>query len=436
MDELYYSENDFTIVSVKGRWVLDSRGNPTVEADVETAGGGYGTAIVPAGASRGMHEALELRDGDKAFQGKGVTKAVKNVNEVISEKIIGMDARDQAAIDRAMIELDGTSNKSKLGANAILAVSLAVAKAAASTYGMPLFQYLGGKMARVLPTPLMNVINGGKHAGNELSIQEFMIVPVGADSFSNALRISCEVYYCLKDILQGKYGKNAINVGDEGGFAPPMRESREALNALVNAIKKSGYEPGREVLLALDAAASNFYSNGQYSIDGKSLSRDELLEYYRQLVEEYPIISIEDPFHEEDFEGYRLITDKLQRKGIQIVGDDIFVTNVKRLAKGIEAGAGNALLLKVNQIGTLTEALEAAFMSFRNGWNVIVSHRSGETEDATISHLAVALRCGQIKTGAPARGERTAKYNELLRIEEYLGNEAQFLGASALKTRK
>jgi len=346
---------------------------------------------------------------------------------------VGMDARDQAAVDRAMIELDGTPNKSRLGANAILAVSLATAKAAASTYGMPLFEYLGGKLARVLPTPLMNVINGGKHAGNELSIQEFMIVPVGADRFSEALRVACEVYYSLREVLLDRYGKPAVNVGDEGGFAPPMRESREALNALVEAARKAGYEPGSDVALAIDAAASNFHSGGRYRIDGRELTREELVDYYLELVSEYPIVSIEDPLEEEDFEGFRLITEKLRARKVQVVGDDIFVTNVKRLAKGIEMGAASALLLKVNQIGTLTEAIEAAFTAMGSGWSVVVSHRSGETEDTTIAHLAVALNCGQIKTGAPARGERTAKYNELLRIEEYLAGEAVYLGAKAFK---
>ncbi len=425
--------DEFTIVLVKGRWVLDSRGNPTVEADVVTAGGGYGSAAVPAGASRGTYEALELRDGGRRFQGKGVERAVANINEVIAKRIVGMDARDQAAVDRAMVEADGTPNKSKLGANAILAVSLAVAKAAASTYGMPLFQYLGGKLARVLPTPLMNVINGGKHAGNELSIQEFMIVPVGADRFSEALRMACEVYYSLRELLLTKYGKSAVNVGDEGGFAPPMRESREALGALVEAVRRAGYDPGSDFVLALDAAASSFYHDGRYRIDGRELERHEIIDYYLELSNEYPIVSIEDPLHEEDFEGFSEITAKLKPRGVQVVGDDLFVTNVKRLAKGIEVGAATALLLKVNQIGTLTEALEAAFLAQRSGMKVIVSHRSGETEDATIAHLAVALNCGQIKTGAPARGERTAKYNELLRIEEYLAGEAVYLGARAFR---
>jgi len=424
---------DFIIADVSARWILDSRGNPTVETEVVTIGGGFGRAAVPAGASRGKHEALELRDGGKKFRGKGVLNAVRNVNEVIAKKIMGMDSRNQRGIDRVMIKLDGTPNKSKLGANAILSVSLAVAKAAANTYGLPLFQYLGGALARVLPVPLMNIINGGKHAGNKLKIQEFMIVPVGADSFSEALRVGCEVYQYLKEYLVENYGKSAINVGDEGGFAPPLKISREALEALRKSVERAGYELGRDVLLALDAAASEFYDEekGVYEIDGKELTRDELLDYYAELVGEYPIVSIEDPFHEEDFEGFRIAVEKL--KGVQIVGDDLFVTNLSRLRKGIEMGAANALLLKVNQIGTLTEAIDAAFESFRNGYNVIVSHRSGETEDTTVAHLAVALNTGQIKTGAPARGERTAKYNELLRIEEYLGGEAIFLGEQAFK---
>lgn len=433
MSETPLVENEFTIVLVKGRWILDSRGNPTVEADVVTAGGGIGTAAVPAGASRGTYEALELRDGGKKFQGKGVERAVSNINGLIAQRVIGMDSRDQERVDKVMIELDGTPNKSKLGANAILAVSLATAKAAASTYGMPLFQYLGGKLARVLPTPLMNVINGGKHAGNELSIQEFMIVPVGSDKFSEALRMACEVYYSLKEVLVWRYGKSSINVGDEGGFAPPMKESREALDALIEAIKKAGYEPGNEFVLALDAAASSFYAGGRYRIDGKELGRGELIDYYLELVNEYPIVSLEDPLEEEDFEGFREITSKLKQRGVQVVGDDLFVTNVKRLMKGIEVGAASALLLKVNQIGTLTEALEAAHLAQRCGLNVIVSHRSGETEDTSIAHIAVALSCGQIKTGAPARGERTAKYNELLRIEEYLAGEAVYLGLKAIR---
>ena len=422
-----YSEDAFKIVLVRGREVLDSRGNPTVEAEVRTKGNGIGVALVPAGASKGVHEAVELRDGDKRYHGLGVRKAIANIEQVIAPTIKGMDARQQRAIDEVMKTLDGTKNKSKLGANAILAVSLAVAKAAASTLKVELFEYLGGIRARTLPVPLMNILNGGKHAGNKLSIQEFMIVPLGADRFSEALRIGCEVYHELKSYLKEKYGINAINVGDEGGFAPPMEFTEDAINALIVAIKRAGYDPGSDVAIALDAAASSFYSDGKYFIDGKQLERDELLEYYMTLVDEYPIVSIEDPFYEEDFEAFKEITSKLRGK-VQIVGDDLFVTNIERLRKGISVGAANALLLKVNQIGTLSEAMDAAELAFNHGYNVIVSHRSGETEDTTIADLAVALNSGLIKTGAPARGERTAKYNRLLRIEDYLGEEAVFPG--------
>ena len=423
----------FEIVRVRAREVLDSRGNPTVEVDVATRGG-FGRAAVPAGASKGAHEALELRDGGRRYHGRGVLKAVRNVNEVIAPKVVGMDARRQYEIDRLMVELDGTRNKSKLGANAILGVSLAVAKAAADTYGMQLFEYIGGARARVMPVPLMNIINGGKHAGNELSIQEFMIVPVGADSFSDALRVGSEVYHELKAYLKERYGLSAVNVGDEGGFAPPMRETREALDALVESIKRAGYSEGSDVVLALDAAASSFYDaeRGVYRIDGREVASDELLEMYVSLVDEYPIKSIEDPFHEEDFERFAELTKRVGGR-VQVVGDDLFVTNVARLRRGIEVGAANALLLKVNQIGTLTEAVEAAELALSHGYNVIVSHRSGETEDTTIAHLAVALNAGQIKTGAPARGERTAKYNELLRIEEHLGSRAVYPGIRAFR---
>ncbi len=424
--------DDFVISNIRGRWILDSRGNPTVEADLFTLGGGFGRAAVPSGASTGSHEALELRDGGKKFHGKGVEKAVRNINEIIAKELIGLDSRNQALVDATMIRLDGTPNKSRLGANAILAVSLANAKAAADTYGLMLFQYLGGTRARTMPVPLMNIINGGKHAGNRLAIQEFLIVPVGADRFSDALRIGSEVYHSLKAYLKEKYGPTAINVGDEGGFAPPMEKTREALDALVAAIKAAGYEPGEDVMLALDAAATEFFDKEKqvYRIDGQEMTREQLLEFYRKLVEEYPIVSLEDPFHEEDFEGFALATRELP---IQIIGDDIFVTNVERLKKGIEMGAANALLLKVNQIGSLTEAMEAARLAMENKYAVVVSHRSGETEDATIAHIAVALNCGQIKTGAPARGERTAKYNELLRIEEFLGRSAYFPGIKAFR---
>ncbi len=431
---LYDVEELFRIEKIKARWILDSRARPTVEVEVKTQGNGIGRAAAPAGASKGKHEAWELRDGGKAFKGYGVSKAVRNVNNIIAPVLRGMDSRRQRDIDYKMIELDNTPNKSKLGANAIVATSLAVAKAAADTYGLPLFMYLGGKYARTLPTPFMNIINGGAHAGNELAIQEFMIIPVGADTFSEALRIASEVYMELKSYLKEKYGLNAINVGDEGGFAPPMKETREALNALIESIKRAGYEPGKDVLLAIDAAASQFYDVGKdkYRIDGRELSRSQLLELYKELVEEYPIASIEDPFHEEDFEGFREITRELGSR-ILIVGDDLFVTNIERLRKGIREGAANAILIKVNQIGTLTETIDVVYEASQNSYKAIISHRSGETEDTSIAHIAVALNTGLIKTGAPARGERTAKYNELLRIEEFLGSEAIYLGEKALK---
>ena len=413
---LYNVDERFEIKDIVAREVIDSRGNPTVEVEVITKGKGYGRAIVPSGASTGSHEALELRDKEKRFGGKGVLLAVENINSIIKPEIVGYDSRMQREIDFIMIELDGTPNKSKLGANAILAVSLAVAKAAADTAKVPLYKYLGGCNSYILPVPMMNVINGGKHAGNELDIQEFMIMPVGAMTFAEAVRIGVEVYHNLKNVIVEKYGKTAINVGDEGGFAPPLKKAEEALDLLMESIKRAGYED--DVVLALDCAASEFYEDGYYKIEGKKLSREELLEYYKNLVNSYPIVSIEDPFHEEDFEGFRMITKELN---IQIVGDDLFVTNVERLKKGIELGAANALLLKVNQIGTLSEAIDAANLAFRSKYSVIVSHRSGETEDTTIADLSVALNTGQIKTGAPARGERTAKYNQLIRIEEELG---------------
>ncbi len=433
---VYEVEELFKIEEVKARWIIDSRARPTVEVDVITRGGGYGRAAAPAGASRGKHEAVEIRDGGKTFGGYGVVRAVENVNKIIAPAIIGMDSRRQRDIDYKMIELDGTPNKSKLGGNAIVATSLAVAKAAADTYGQPLFKYIGGIEARTLPVPLMNIINGGVHAGNELSIQEFMIVPIGADKFSEALRIAVEVYMELKKLLKEKYGSIAINVGDEGGFAPPMKNTREALNALVEAVRRAGYVPGQDVLLALDVAASQIYdeSKDKYIIDGKEHSRDELIEFYKKLIEEYPIASIEDPFHEEDFEGFRELVEKLGSK-ILVVGDDLFVTNIERLRKGIEVKAANAILVKVNQVGTLTEALDVVREAHRNGYKAIISHRSGETEDTSISHIAVALNTGLIKTGAPARGERTAKYNELLRIEEYLGGEAIYPGITVFPRR-
>ncbi len=422
----------YLISAVRGRMILDSRGNPTVEVDVYTQGGGFGRAAAPAGASRGRHEAVEVRDGGREFHGKGVRRAVRNVNEIIGPAIIGMDVRRQRSIDRRLIELDGTPNKSRLGGNAIVATSLAVAKAAACSLGIPLYMYIGGCNARVMPVPMLNIINGGVHAGNELAFQEFMIVPVGADKFSEALRIAVEVYHELKSYLKQVYGPSAINVGDEGGFAPPMKTSREALNALVEAIKRAGYEPGGDVLLALDAAASQFYRDGVYIVDGMELDRDELLEYYISLVDEYPITSIEDPFMEEDFEGFAELRKRIGSK-VLIVGDDLYVTNVERLRKGISIGSTTAAIVKVNQVGTLSEALDFIETLHRNGMRAIISHRSGETEDTTIAHLAVGVNSGLIKTGAPARGERTAKYNELLRIEEELAGDARFPGRRAVR---
>lgn len=419
--------SDFIIEKVRAREIIDSRGNPTVEVDVYTKKG-FGRDSVPSGASVGAHEALELRDGGRRFWGMGVLRAVESVNEVIAPRIIGMDAREQEEIDGLMVELDGTENKSRLGANAILGVSLAVARAAADTAGTPLYEYLR-RSEYVMPVPLMNVINGGKHAGNLLSVQEFIIIPVGAGSFREALRTGSEVYHVLKSLLKERYGLMAVNVGDEGGFTPPMRETREALDALRMAVERSGREG--EVLLAIDAAALSFYENGLYRIDGRSLTGEELLEFYERLADEYPIASIEDPFHEEDFEGFSELTRRLGRR-VQIVGDDLFATNPRRLARGVDTGAANALLLKVNQIGTLTEAMHVAELCFRNRYRVVVSHRSGETESTTIADIAVALGCGQIKTGAPARGERTAKYNRLLRIEEELGR-VEYPGLRAIR---
>ena len=412
-------DDSFDIYDIHAREVLDSRGNPTVEVEVLTFGGGYGKAIVPSGASTGTHEAVELRDGENRFGGKGVLKAVENVNNIIKPELIGYDSRLQREIDTLMIELDGTDNKGKLGANAILAVSLAVAKAAAETASLPLYKYIGGCNSYVMPTPMMNVLNGGEHAGNALDFQEFMIMPVGADSIAEAIRMCAETYQTLKKVISEKYGKDAVNIGDEGGFAPPINDIREALDLLSNSVKKAGYE--NEIVFALDCAASEFYSekDGAYIINGEKVPQEKLIELYKELIDEYPIVSIEDPLYEEDFEGFATITKEL--KGIQIVGDDLFVTNTERLRKGIEVGVGNALLLKVNQIGTLSESIDAANLASRNGYGVVVSHRSGESEDATIADLAVALNAGQIKTGAPARGERTAKYNQLIRIEEELG---------------
>ena len=409
------------ISRVKGREVLDSRGNPTVEVEVETEGGACGRAIVPSGASTGIYEAVELRDGGSRYHGRGVLKALASV-ERISSKILGLDVREQEAIDRLMIELDGTDNKSSLGGNAILGVSLACARAAAASMGKHLYESVGSGEEGLLPVPFFNVINGGQHAGNQLDFQEFMVAPLGAGSFREALRIGSELYHALKGQLRSEYGPTAINVGDEGGFSPPMSRPEEALDAIMKAVEEMGY--GDVVSLAMDVAASSFYKEGEgYGVAGEVLETGGLIDLYGELVGSYPIISIEDPLQEEDFEGFAEVTRSLP---IQIVGDDLFVTNVSRLKRGLEMGAGNALLWKVNQVGTLTEALEASSMARDNGWGVMASHRSGDTEDAFVADLAVAIGCGQIKAGAPARGERTAKYNRLLRIEEWLGERARY----------
>ncbi|HOO03810.1 MAG TPA: phosphopyruvate hydratase [Methanomassiliicoccales archaeon] len=419
---------DVTITRVWSREVLDSRGNPTVEAQVE-AGKVTVTAIAPSGASTGTFEALELRDGGNRYSGKGVLKAVRNVRELISPRLKGMDVTDLKAVDEAMRELDGTDNMGRLGGNATTAVSYAAAKAGAVLKGVELHEHLG-QGSKVLPVPCMNVINGGKHAGGNLRVQEFMVVPCGAPSFSEALRAGTEVYHALRQVLRKGMGPSSINVGDEGGFAPPFDTSRQALDALLRAIEAAGYAPGKEVSLAMDAAASEFYSNGVYEVDGRRMAPGEIVDFYIDLSKEYPLISLEDPVHEEGFLDMAELTRKVGTR-LQLVGDDLFVTNVDRLRRGIEAKAGNAMLLKVNQIGTVSDAMRAAAMCFDHGYNVMVSHRSGESEDTTIADIAVALECGQIKSGAPARAERTAKYNRLLRIEEGLGGKAVFKGREA-----
>jgi enolase len=420
--------SDHIITRVWSREVLDSRGNPTVEVQVETEAVMV-TAIAPSGASTGTFEALELRDGGTRYVGKGVLKAVNNVRELISPKLTGMDVTDLKAVDAAMIELDGTGNMARLGGNATTAVSYAVAKAGAILNGVELYEHLGSG-SKVLPVPCMNVINGGKHAGSNLKIQEFMVVPCGVPNFTESLRVGAEVYHSLKQVLKKERGALSINVGDEGGFAPPFDTSRQAMDILLKAIENAGYTPGKEVYLAMDAAASEFYSQGVYELDGKKMSTGEIVDFYGALINEYPLISLEDPVHEEGFEEMAELTKKVGSK-VQIVGDDIFVTNTSRLRKGIDMKAGNAMLLKVNQIGTISEAMRAAEMCFDHGFNVMVSHRSGETEDTTMADIAVALECGQMKSGAPARSERTAKYNRLLRIEEGLGKKAKFMGKGA-----
>jgi len=419
---------DIEITKVWARQVLDSRGNPTVEAEVFTKDV-IARAIAPSGASTGTYEALELRDGGSTFMGKAVEKAVANVKGPIASILVGMDVTDQESLDRAMIELDGTPNKSKLGGNALTAVSMACAHAGASVKGVELHEHLGPG-SRVLPVPMLNIINGGKHAGSDLKIQEFMIAPTGARNFREAMRMAAEVYHSLKGILKKNYGKGAINVGDEGGFAPPLDSAPEALEVISSAIESAGYVPGKDVLMALDAAASEFFSNGIYTVDGKELDPAGIVDYYDDLVDTFPLVSLEDPVEEEAFDTMTDMTNRMGNK-VQLVGDDLFVTNPQRVKKAISLGAGNALLLKVNQIGTLTEAFEAANLSFAAGYNVVVSHRSGETEDTTIADIVVALQSGQLKTGAPARGERTAKYNRLIRIEEALGSRAVYPGKDA-----
>ena len=421
------------IVQIRAREILDSRGNPTVEVEVWLEGGAFGRAAVPSGASTGTHEALELRDKDETrYHGKGVLRAVENVNNVIASELVGMESTAQAEIDELLIELDGTENKRRLGANAILGVSMAIAQASAQEAGLPLYAYLGGVGARLLPVPLMNVINGGVHADNNLDIQEFMIVPLGAPNFSEALRFGAETYHELKKVLKEKGYRTSV--GDEGGFAPEVKSTREALEILVTAIERAGYRPGEDIALALDAAASEFFKEGQYVLagEGKTLSAEELVAFYEELVREFPIVSIEDGCAEDDWEGWKILNEKLGSR-IQIVGDDIFVTNIKRLSRGIEENIANAILIKLNQIGTVSETLEAIRMAHTSGWRTVISHRSGETEDTFIADLAVAVNSGQIKTGAPARSERVAKYNQLLRIEEDLGPAARFAGLQAFK---
>jgi enolase len=419
------------IESIRGREVLDSRGNPTVEVEVQLFDGGFGRAIVPSGASTGVHEAWEKRDGDEGrYSGKGVTGAVTAVNETIAAEIVGWDATDQVGIDEALIALDGTANKSRLGANAILGVSLAVAHAAADSQEMPLYRYLGGVYARTLPVPMMNIMNGGKHAAGATDLQEFMVMPVGAPTFREGLRWGTEIYHHLKKVLNGKGYRTTV--GDEGGFAPPVSANSEAFDLILEAIDRAGYKAGADVMLAMDPAASEFYEDGKYHLktEGKILTGPEMVDLYAEWCDKYPIISIEDGLHEDDWDSWTLMMARLGDR-IQIVGDDLLVTNIKRIEMGFERQAANSLLCKVNQIGTLTESIAAVELVQRHGWTVVVSHRSGETEDATIADLAVALNAGQIKTGAPGRSDRVAKYNQLLRIEDDLGDAAVYPGLKA-----
>jgi enolase len=418
-----------TIIEVHAREILDSRGNPTVEAEVVLSSGAQGRAAVPSGASTGEHEAVELRDGDpKRYDGKGVTEAVRNVNEVIGPRLEGLAATDQIAVDAEMMELDGTPNKGKLGANAILSVSLAVARAAAQDVGLPLYRYLGGPMARVLPVPMMNILNGGAHAANNVDVQEFMIVPIGAETFADGLRMGVETFHALKKVLSKKGLSTAV--GDEGGFAPMLPSNEAALDAVMQAIQAAGYEPGRDLAIALDPAASEFYQDGEYVFkkgDGTRRTADQMIDLYTGWVDRYPIVSIEDGLAENDWEGWALLTERLHDR-VQLVGDDIFVTNVDRLGRGIEEGVGNAVLIKLNQIGTLTETLQCIELAKGSAYGVIISHRSGETEDTFIADLAVATGAGQIKTGSASRTDRTAKYNQLLRIAEELGDLGHYPG--------
>lgn len=420
-----------TIQQVYAREVLDSRGNPTVEAEVTLASGIVGRAIVPSGASTGAHEAVELRDGGKErYLGKGVLKAVENVNQRIAPELIGMDALDQLSIDQKMIRLDGTENKGNLGANAILAVSMATAHAAAHALAVPLYAYLGGFNAKNLPVPMMNILNGGAHADNNVDIQEFMIMPVSAESIQQSIRVGAEVFHSLKAVLKEK--GYSTSVGDEGGFAPNLSSNEEALETIVHAIERAGYQPGEDIGLALDVASTEIYEDGKYHFSGEGISRtaDELINFYEELVNKYPIVSIEDGLAEDDWTGWKQLTDRLGEK-VQLVGDDLFVTNTERLARGIEQGVGNSILIKVNQIGTLTETFDAIEMAKKAGYTAVISHRSGETEDTTIADIAVATGAGQIKTGAPSRTDRVAKYNQLIRIEDALGCVAQYPGKAA-----
>ena len=419
------------IVDVVARQIIDSRCFPTVEVEIYLEDGTMGRAAVPSGASTGMYEAVELRDGDKSvYQGKGVLKAVENVNDTIAEELIGCNVFDQTYIDKLLIQLDGTNNKGNLGANAILGVSLAVANAAANALGIPLYRYIGGVNSKVLPVPMMNILNGGSHADNSVDLQEFMIMPAGASTFSNALRMCAEVYHTLKKILNDK--GYSTGIGDEGGFAPNLKSNAEALDVIIEAIEKAGYKPGEEIFIAIDAASSEYYKDGKYVLEneGRTLTSEEMVNFFDEWVNKYPIISIEDGMAEEDWDGWKLMTEKLGKK-VQLVGDDLFVTNTERLQKGIQLGVANSILIKLNQIGTLTETLNAIEMANRAGYTAVVSHRSGETEDTTIADLVVAVNAGQIKTGAPARSERVAKYNQLIRIEEELEDVAEYRGKKA-----